>query len=143
MKYLELRNSVAGLLRGDNSKANETLIQDDTFLKMAIRDISLRCVPSRLVTVWDDTKTDVFRRLASDRDTIYDDFAHSYIRMPVIDITDDGEVDMNNELIQPLILYMCHYLSNKKEANYSKQADEAISFYESTSVDVNRYDLHL
>jgi hypothetical protein len=142
MQYLELRKSVAGLLRGDNSKAEELLIADDTYLKMAIRDVCMRTIPKRLISKWDETQTNVFRRIYS---TLEEDlelrYSHHYIRLPIVSIADDAEVDMDEELTQALIFFMCSYISNKKDTNYVKSAETIINLYDSTAVDIEQYSL--
>lgn len=140
MKYGEVIKSVAGLLRGDNSKAEEVLTTDDVYLSMAIRDISMRCAPRVLTGLWDDTKTDVFRRVHSElneEEYVYNSY---YIRKPLISLDKDSEIDMDEELSQAVIFFMCSYLSNKKNEDYVKRAEVTISFYDSNSVDLSQYE---
>jgi hypothetical protein len=140
MLYGDLRKSVSGLLRGDNSKADE-MLNDATYISMAIRDVSIRCVPLALLERWDETKTDVFRRVHSvfnQEDDAYDDF---YIRLPIISIEEDGVVEIEEELIQAIIFFMCSYLSNKKQEDYVKRAEDVISMFNSNSVDLTQYEL--
>lgn len=140
MKYLEVRQSVAGLLIGDNSKAGTILESDSTFLSMALRDISMRCIPLVLLSSWDESKTDVFRRIYSTLDEMDEVYHHFYIRKPNIDISDDADVDIDEELMQAVIFFMCSYLSNKKNTNYMKMAEDAINYYNSNSVDTSQYE---
>lgn len=140
MNYGELSKSVSSLLRGDNSKASDSLTGDATYLSMAIRDVCVRCVPLTLLERWDESKTDVFRRVHSElnyEDEVYDDF---YIRKSVVDTADDYIVEIDEELIQAVILFMCSYLSNKKNKDYVKLAENIISFYNSNSVDLSQYE---
>lgn len=141
MTYFEVKKSVTGLLRGDNSKAEEYLNTDETYLRMAFMDICIRCVPSVLVADWDETKTDVFRRVYS-RET-WDEtivYAHRYIRQPLMSIENDSIVDIDAELLQALIFFMCSYLTNKKDKNYVDMAEKVIKMYESNYVDIGQYD---
>lgn len=140
MLYGEVRKSVSGLLRGDNSKAEELLTTDETYLSMALREVSIRCKPLKLLEKYDEAKTDVFRRLYSTFDEIEDVYNHWYIRTPEIDINDSAEVDIDEELIQAVIFYMCSYLTNKKNINFSKRAEVIISIYQSNSVDFSQYE---
>jgi hypothetical protein len=140
MTYGEIKKSVTGLLRGDNSKAEEFLTNDDTYLSMALRDVMLRCIPSHLVAQYDDTKTDIFRRIYSTFDEIDEVYKHWYIRHPVVSIEDDAVIDIDEELIQAIIYYMCSYLTNKKNINYAKNAQDIISYYNSNSVDFSQYE---
>jgi hypothetical protein len=142
MQYLELKKSVSAILRGDNSKTEELLTTDNSYLKMAIRDVCMRTIPKRLISKWDETKTDVFRRIYS---TLEEDvelrYSHHYIRLPIVSIADDAEIDMDEELTQALIFFMCSYISNKKDTNYVKSAETIINLYDSTAVDIEQYSL--
>lgn len=140
MKYSQVRSSVAGLLIGDNSKAGTILETDETFLSMALRDISMRCIPLVLLARWDDTKTDVFRRIYSTLDEIDDVYNHFYLRKATVDIAEDADVDVDEELTQAVIYFMCSYLSNKKNQDYSKMAEDVINYYNSNSVDFSQYE---
>lgn len=140
MKYLEIRKAVTALLRGDNSKADEYLKTDDSYLKMAMRDIMVRCVPNALCEDWDETKTDVFRRIASKEDPYILSYKHRYIREPVCLIEDDSVIDIDMELTQALVFFMCEYLNNKKNINYVKKAEIVINLYESTVIDQEKFD---
>ncbi len=141
MTYSEVKKSVTALLRGDNSKAEELLTKDDSYLLMAIRDVSMRCIPLKLKETFTVTKTDVFRRLASILDEELDVYSEYYIKVPVVEITDESIVEMDEELMQAIILFMCSYLSNKKNQDYVKSAEETISFYDSYSVDFTQYEV--
>lgn len=141
MTYFEVKKSVTALLRGDNSKAEELLAKDDSYLLMAIRDVSMRCIPLKLKETFTVTKTDVFRRLASILDEELDVYSEYYIKVPVVEITDESIVEMDEELMQAIILFMCSYLSNKKNKDYIKSAEETISFYDSYSVDFTQYEV--
>jgi len=140
MKYGEVKKAVIGLLRGDNSKAPDFLSNDDTYLSMALRDVMLRCKPLHLVAEYVDTKTDVFRRLYSTYNELDEVYNHWYIRQPIIRIEDDAEVDIDEELTQAVIYYMCSYLTNKKNIDYAKNAQELVSIYQSNSVDFREYE---
>ena len=140
MTYGEIKKSVIGLLRGDNSKAGDYLATDDTYLSMALRDVILRCIPSHLVTPYDDTKTDIFRRIYSTYNDVDEVYNHWYIRQPIVSITDNAVVDIDEELTQAIIYYMCSYLSNKKNIDYAKNAQDIISYYSSNSVDLSQYE---
>jgi hypothetical protein len=141
MTYGEVKKSVTGLLRGDNSKAEEFLTTDDTYLKMALRDVMLRCIPSHLVSSYDDTKTDVFRRIYSTYNEIDEVYNHWYIREPIVSIDDNAKIDIDEELTQAVIYYMCSYLTNKKNVDYAKQAQSIVSIYQSNSVDFSQYEV--
>ncbi len=141
MTYSEVKKSVVGLLRGDNSKAEEFLTSDDTYLKMALRDVMLRCIPSHLVSSYDDTKTDVFRRIYSTYNDIDEVYNHWYIREPIVSIDDNAKIDIDEELTQAVIYYMCSYLTNKKNVDYAKQAQSIVSIYQSNSVDFSQYEV--
>jgi len=141
MTYGEVKKSVTGLLRGDNSKAEEFLTADDTYLKMALRDVMLRCIPSHLVSSYDDTKTDVFRRIYSTYNEIDEVYNHWYIREPIVSIDDNAKIDIDEELTQAVIYYMCSYLTNKKNVDYAKQAQSIVSIYQSNSVDFSQYEV--
>ena len=141
MTYGVVKKSVAGLLRGDNSKAPDLLADDDTYLSMALRDVMLRCIPSKLVEAYDDTKTDVFRRKHSTIDELDESYKHWYVRLPIVSITDDAVIDIDEELTQAVIYYMCSYLTNKKNINYAQNAQDVISYYNSNSVDLSDYEV--
>lgn len=140
MTYGEVKKSVIGLLRGDNSKAGDYLADDDTYLSMALRDVVLRCIPTSLVSEYDDTKTDVFRRIYSTYNDLDEIYNHWYIRKPLISIEDDAIIDIDEELTQAIIYYMCSYLTNKKNIDYAKNAQDIISYYNSNSVDLSQYE---
>jgi len=140
MTYSQVRKSVVGLLRGDNSKSEDLLTNDDTYLAMALRDVMLRCIPSKLVAPYDDTKTDIFRRIYSTYNEIDEVYNHWYIRNPIISIEDDAVIDIDEELNQAIIYYMCSYLTNKKNIDYAKNAQDVISYYNSNSVDLSQYE---
>jgi len=140
MLYGKFKKSVAGVLRGDNSKAEE-MLTDDTYLSMAIRDVSMRCVPLALLGLWNETKTDVFRRVHSEYNSeseVYDSF---YIRDAVVSVDDTLTVDIEEELMQAVIFFACSYLSNKKQEDYVKRAEDVISFFNSNSVDLTQYEI--
>jgi len=140
MTYGEVKKSVIGLLRGDNSKAGDYLDTDDTYLSMALRDVMLRCIPSHLISEYDDAKTDVFRRIYSTYNNVDEVYNHWYIREPIISIADDAVIDIDKELTQAVIYYMCSYLTNKKNINYAQNAQDIISYYNSNSVDLSQYE---
>lgn len=140
MTYAEVKQSVIALLRGDNSKAGDYLDGDASYLSMAIRDVASRCIPKKLVEAYDDTKTDVFRRIYSTYDEIEDVYNHFYIRKPNISIVDTDEVDIDEDLVQAVIFYMCSYLSNKKNIDFEQKAQNIISYYNSNSVDISQYE---
>lgn len=140
MHYLEIKQSVAGLLRGDNSKAEE-LLADGVYISMALRDISMRCVPLKLLGNYDKTVTDLFRRVHSELNGEEETYLSSYLRKAIIDTADDAEVDIDEELTQAVIFFICSYLSNKKNESYVQLAEDVISFYNSNSVDLSQYNL--
>jgi len=140
MTYSQVRKSVVGLLRGDNSKAEDLLTSDDTYLAMALRDVMLRCKPLHLIEEYDDTKTDIFRRIYSTYNYIDEVYNHFYIRNSVVSIEDDAVIDIDEELTQAIIYYMCSYLTNKKSIDYAKNAQDVISYYSSNSVDLSQYE---
>jgi len=140
MTYGEVKKSVVGLLRGDNSKAADFLADDDTYLSMALRDVMLRCKPLHLISEYDETKTDVFRRIYSTYDQIDEVYNHWYIRSPIVSIEDDAVIDIDEELVQAIIYYMCSYLTNKKNIDYAGNAQAIVSMYQSNSVDFTQYE---
>jgi len=139
MKYGEVKKSVAGLLRGDNSKA-EDLLTDKTYLSMAIRDVCMRCIPLTLLERWDESKTDVFRRVHSELDIKDEVYNHYYIRKAIIGVADDDIVEIEEELIQAVIFFMCSYLSNKRNRDYVHLAEDVISLFNSNAVDLKQYE---
>lgn len=140
MKLSEVNESVAELLRGDNSKASE-LLEKRVYLNMAIRDVCSRCEPSALIDIWDETKSDVFRRLHSiENDAL--EYTHFYIMVPnVTTLGDDDHIPMDEQLAMAVIYFMCSYLSNKKSIDYAKLADHVINLYKTNSVDITQYEI--
>lgn len=141
MTYGELSKSISSLLVGDNSKAGTLISDNPTYLSMAIRDVCMRCVPLTLLEQWDESKTDMFRRVHSEynsEDEVYDNF---YIRKAVVEIEEESIVEIEEELIQAVIFFMCSYLSNKKQEDYVSRAEVVISLFNSNSVDLSQYEL--
>jgi hypothetical protein len=140
MTYLEVKNAVIALLRGDNSKASEHL-SDESYLSMALRDISMRCVPMVLLKEYTGSETDVFRRVRSELDEYENSYLSFYLRKPTISTIDTDEVDIDEELTQAVIYFICSYLSNKKNIDFAKMAEDTISFYNSNAVDLSQYEV--
>lgn len=104
----ELKAIVAQKLKGDNSSFEV----DELSLREAILDVCRYTSPPLLTAEFDETKTDVFRKLRGNK----------YIKKPVIVFDDSSEVPIDEELKMAVVYFVCSYGSFKQREAYEQKA---------------------
>ena len=142
MTYKEAKALMSGLLLGDNANATTALDANASlFLAQAVNDVSRRCVPTPLEAVWDETVTDVFRRLPS---VLVDDvFEHRYIKTTDFStVTDATVLPVDEDLTMAVVYFLCSYFSkrNKKDKRFDIEADKVITLFNVNKVDPTDYE---
>jgi len=84
----------------------------------------MRCEPHALIAIYDDTKTDVFRRLLGEYEEPL------YIKKPVIE---NGAIAIDEDLQMAIVFFVCSYYSFKNKDYYEKKAEYVVGMYKSNN----------
>ena len=123
MLISEVKAIASNFLKGDNSNADIA----DSVVLLAVKEIAMRCEPLKLLGVFDETKTDVFRMVVGDTDTQY------YIKVPTIE---NGNIELDEDLILAVVFFVCSYYSFKNKDYFERKAEFVISMSKTNSINV-------
>ena len=142
MTYGEAKSLMIGLLLGDNKGAEAALaVNPSLFMEQAVNDVSRRCTPTPLEAVWDDTVTDVFRRLPS---VLIDDvYEHRYIKTTDFSAIDDATVlPVDEDLTMAVVYFLCSYFSKreKKTNRFLIDAEKVTTLFNTNKIDSIDYE---
>jgi len=129
MTYGEAKEFIALHLLGDNSEAQPTSIH----FKMALLEIASRCEPTALTALYDDSVSDMYRRIHSD--------TSSYIQLPTIPnpITDNETIHIDEALSLAVVYFVASYFSKKQtgKERFESKAQKIIDIYVSNQIDLD------
>lgn len=130
MTFGEAKVVVTDFLKGDNSNPSVLPIS----LNLAIEDVARHCFPAALTAVWDDTKTDVFRRIRPVDVDVNGDDIPLYLKRPVALTSDSDVIVIDPELEMAVVYFLCAYYSNSEENKYHQQAISVCTTYSSNTI---------
>lgn len=138
MTFGEAKTLLDDYLRGDASGSSSSVTA--AVLTQAVNEVSRRTKPPPLLAEWDDTKTDVLRRVESVADEDTGDYVHWYIQKPDFSALDDNTaLPVPEELGLAVVYFLCSYFTAMDRGRYVNAAEEIVAQYDTNAVDPNDY----
>ena len=130
MTIAEVKERLDLLLNGDNGE----YVLNEAVLDMALKAVLSRTKPRTHIVLETSTLKHLFkyyRRISiSDRGRFGDKKVAYWLRYPFVDISDNANLDMEEELAQAVIYFLCSFLSKKAKAEFEKRAENEIAIYD-------------
>lgn len=130
MTIAEVKKRLDLLLNGDNGE----YVLNEAVLDMALKAVLSRTKPRTHIVLETSTLKHLFkyyRRISiSDRGRFGDKKVAYWLRYPFVDISDSANLDMEEELAQATIYFICSFLSKKAKAEFWRLAEKEIDIYD-------------